>query len=622
METFLNIILDILSILAIIVFGSLVVVVVADLILCMFDGQKGVIFRRNGGSAKDKTSHVKKEDIVVYSNLPNQNLNEPKKLSAEYKPEMIDGHKVQPIDFDKAVEEQKLINNQKIVTPPSLDSRNQASRPEPIRPQPARVPKPAPKPMSDNLFLDPNEEDEFGEILDEIFGEANKKSTIKKKDTEIIVEIPDKVNERDKELQELKKIKEEQQREVDEFKKLKEDFDREKEEQLAMLKSNFDKVKSEEIELIKQEVMREQKMLEDMRKALEEEKQKLTDEKKAQQEHESKVSTSAEKTVIAAEKAMQAAEKVVEVSKTVNEKTCEVVEPIVKETIIKDEEEINKLKFKNLMRMNARLTRIIRDTEKLQDQKQKEQAKMQLERQRLMQKEQEELLNEKARRLEIQRRNQEILRVKQENLRKKNEISKKLIEVNKRASKYSLDSKIIKITPVIKERIEEIVVASSEQSVQPTNQSKIIKSGKPLFEKSYYIAKFAELEKELSEAERELRANKSEYIPLTRIYRSFERDSDKLRKKEIQIAKQKIAMYGVNTTKVDPAKKAKLDENLKALMELKSSVDHCEEIIKKNKDRYPVLEKNNQLITKTITRIQEDIKLCKKALAFYDKKDL
>ena len=44
-------------------------------------------------------------------------------------------------------------------------------------------------------------------------------------------------------------------------------------------------------------------------------------------------------------------------------------EPIIKETIIKDEEELNKLKYKNLMRMNTRLSRIIRDTEKLQIQK-------------------------------------------------------------------------------------------------------------------------------------------------------------------------------------------------------------------------------------------------------------
>ena len=57
----------------------------------------------------------------------------------------------------------------------------------------------------------------------------------------------------------------------------------------------------------------------------------------------------------------------------------------------------------------------------------------------------------------------------------------------------------------------------------------------------------------------------------------------------MQVAKQKIAMYGVNSNKADPAKKAKLDENLQALAELKDSVDHCEEVIRKNKDRYPVL---------------------------------
>ena len=94
-----------------------------------------------------------------------------------------------------------------------------------------------------------------------------------------------------------------------------------------------------------------------------------------------------------------------------------------------------------------------------------------------------------------------------------------------------------------------------------------------------------------------------------------------MRKKEIQVAKQKVALYGVNSTKIDPAKKAKLDENLASLSELKDSVEHCEEVIKKNKDRYPVLEKNNKLIVKQIDRINEDIRTCEKAITYYNKKE-
>ena len=72
--------------------------------------------------------------------------------------------------------------------------------------------------------------------------------------------------------------------------------------------------------------------------------------------------------------------------------------------------------------------------------------------------------------------------------------------------------------------------------------------------------------------------------------------------------------------KADPVKKAKLDENLQSLSELKDSVAHCEEVIRKNKDRYPVLEKNNRLISKQIDRINDDIKICEKAISYYNKK--
>ena len=144
-------------------------------------------------------------------------------------------------------------------------------------------------------------------------------------------------------------------------------------------------------------------------------------------------------------------------------------------------------------------------------------------------------------------------------------------------------------------------------------------TSKPLFDKEYYELKLQELEEELRETEKELRINKAEYIPLTRIHKAYARDSEKLRKKEMQVAKQKVALYGVNSRNVDPAKKEKLDENLQALAELKDSVQHCEEIIKKNKDRYPVIEKNNKLINKQLQRINDDIKVCEKALEYYKK---
>ena len=69
MGAVIGIILDILAILAIIVFGSFIVVLIADLILCMFDNHEGIIFNRKKKSSTEESieetsTTVKKDDIV------------------------------------------------------------------------------------------------------------------------------------------------------------------------------------------------------------------------------------------------------------------------------------------------------------------------------------------------------------------------------------------------------------------------------------------------------------------------------------------------------------------------------------------------------------------------------
>ena len=572
MGTVINVILDILAILAIIVFGSFIVVVVADLILCCFDDHEGIIFRRKKKTeSKTETIEedtVKKDDIVVYSNQTNPNGT----ISKEQKVDTVDGEVVTEIDFDKAVEEQQALSRKKGVETP--------------KPMPAPAPAPKPKKVEkdEDLFWNVEDDEEFTTLLDDVIKEA-KGGDKKQKEEKEETKVDDATQ---KELEELRALEEQQQKEIEEFKKMKEDFAREKEEQLAMFKDNLDKAKEEELEKLKQEAIKEQEKLEA-------EKQKLESE--------------------------QVKEVVVDGGK----------EEIVKETIIKDEEELNKLKYKNLMRMNSRLGRIIRDAERLQSQKQKEKEKQEAERQRLIALEQEEKIKEQEKRLEIQKKNQEMLLKQTEALRKKNEINRKLNEVSKRAGKYKLDNAIVRVSKEpanTHHEVVEEVVTTVEQTIPGTNT--VVKTvekepmkvtPKPIFEKGYYEQKLNELDEELREAEKELRINKSEYIPLTRIHKAYARDSEKLRKKEIQVAKQKVALYGVTSTKVDPVKKAKLDENLSSLAELKDSVEHCEEVIKKNKDRYPVLEKNNKLILRQIDRINEDMKVCEKAISYYNKKE-
>ena len=581
MGTFISIVLDILAILAIIVFGSFIVVVVADLILCLFDNHEGIIFNRHKKEEKTqekKDDTVKKDDIVVYSNQSNPNGS----IETKTKPEKIDGEVVTEIDFDKAIEEQQALNKKKNVEP--APKKEVQPKPQPVQPK------------EEDMFWDIDEDEEFTSLLDEVIKEAKGSD---KKQKEVVVEKKAEEDATKKELEELKALKEQQQKEIEEFRQMKEDFAREKEEQLALYKENLDKLKAEELERLKQEIISEQEKLQVEQEKLEAEQDKLDDQK---------AKMDAENTEVASTEKQE----------------------IIKETIIKDEEELNKLKYKNLMRMNNRLSRIIRDTEKLQDQKQRNLEKLELEKKKLLAKEQEEKLREQERRIEIQKQNHEKLQKQAEALRLKNEINRKLNEVSKKAGKYKLDKKVVRIAkeqPEVSHQVIEEVTKTVEETIPGTNtviktveKEPIKASPKPIFEKEYYEQKLNELDEELREAEKELRANKSEYIPLTRIYKAYSRDSEKLRKKEIQVAKQKVALYGVNSTKVDPIKKAKLDENLQTLSELKDSVEHCEEVIKKNKDRYPVLEKNNKLILKQISRINEDIKTCEKAISYYNKK--
>ena len=609
MGTFLSILLDILAILVIIVVGSIVVVVLAELILFLLDGGR----RKKKDEEETTAAHVvKDDDIVVYSNSVNPNANEGSKAKSA----TVDGDKIEEIDYDKAAEEQKALQSKGANKSVAV-----ASAPAPAPKEQKPVEK---APSNNDLFFDNDEDDEFNKLLDEVIAEAKKAGEEKvvkpvEEPKVVVQEEPKKgiSEETQKELDELKELKAQQQKEIDEFKQLKEDFAREKEEQLAMLKDNLAKAQDEEIEKIRQEALKEQEKLEQMKAELEEEKKQLEEEKERLKEEE-KARKDQEKAALEEENAgledknAKLEEENSKLREDIRRKDEEPQEPIIKETIIKDEEELNKLKYKNLMRMNNRLTRIIRDTERLQTQKQKEQEKALEEKQKMLAKQELERQKEQERQVELENLEKEKLRREQEALEKKREIARKLDEASKRAGKYKLDSKVVKVSKglPVGDEIPEVVVGETVP---------MRSSAKPLFDQEYYEARLQELDEELKIAEKELRINKSEYIPLTRIHKAYARDGEKLRKKEMQVAKQKVALYGVNSKNVDPAKKAKLDENLQALAELKDSVQHCEEVIKKNKDRYPILAKNNELITRQIDRINDDIKVCEKALEYYKK---
>lgn len=168
-------------------------------------------------------------------------------------------------------------------------------------------------------------------------------------------------------------------------------------------------------------------------------------------------------------------------------------------------------------------------------------------------------------------------------------------------------------TQVVVEPVEETVV---EENVVET------KHEKPRFKKEYYENRLATLENDLKEAQKELKTNNKEYMPIVKVKKAYDRDSEKLRRKEAQVAKQKVAIYGVNKSgKINEVKRQKLEENVQLLKELKDSVYNCEQVIEKNKDRFPILEKNHKLITKQVKRLQDDIASVKEALKWYEENE-
>ena len=134
---------------------------------------------------------------------------------------------------------------------------------------------------------------------------------------------------------------------------------------------------------------------------------------------------------------------------------------------------------------------------------------------------------------------------------------------------------------------------------------------KPTGSLEEYEARLEVLKERLKANEKELKLVKKDFIPLYRINKTLERDNDKLRRKEALVAKQKVVLYGVNNyVDIDEERAKKLSEDLDLLEGLRLSVQHCEEVMKENADRYPVLESSYNSLMATNANIKDDIKEC------------
>lgn len=124
-----------------------------------------------------------------------------------------------------------------------------------------------------------------------------------------------------------------------------------------------------------------------------------------------------------------------------------------------------------------------------------------------------------------------------------------------------------------------------------------------------------DLRQRLQDAEEKLKANekdlkqcKKDFVPLNRIWKTHEKDKKKLERKEAKVAKQKVMLYGVNNYEdIDEEKARKLAEDLDLYDGLKLSVQHCEEVMEKNADRYPLLKKMYEVLKRQNTELKEEI---------------
>ena len=121
-------------------------------------------------------------------------------------------------------------------------------------------------------------------------------------------------------------------------------------------------------------------------------------------------------------------------------------------------------------------------------------------------------------------------------------------------------------------------------------------------------ARLEKLKERLKYNEKELKANRKEYMPLARVKKTLERDEQKLRRREAIVARKKVILYGVNNyVDIDEEKAKKLSEDLDLLDGLRLSVQHCEDVMATNKDRYPLLETTNQILVQVNRDLKDDI---------------
>ncbi len=156
--------------------------------------------------------------------------------------------------------------------------------------------------------------------------------------------------------------------------------------------------------------------------------------------------------------------------------------------------------------------------------------------------------------------------------------------------------------------LEEAKKVLAEQKKEPEVKTVVVNQKLAGLSIDELKKKLAKTEARLIATEKEFKQCRKEFIPLQRVWTTHERDEKKLRRKEALVAKQKVLLYGVNNyADIDEDKAKKLSEDLDLLDGLKLSVQHCEEVMKNNEERYPLLEKMYNVLKARNEDLKNDV---------------
>lgn len=168
----------------------------------------------------------------------------------------------------------------------------------------------------------------------------------------------------------------------------------------------------------------------------------------------------------------------------------------------------------------------------------------------------------------------------------------------------ALEEEIEQLKRQLKQEAEEKAELAKRLEERPVLETPVAVEGTDV---EALIAQKTLLEERLKVASKDLKNNKKEYVPLARIKKTLENDEAKLRRREAVVAKKKIMLFGVTNYVVDPDKERELAEELDQLEALRLSVQHCRDVMEENKERYPLLESTNRILTANVEQLKADI---------------